>query len=61
MKTLSSLALLTCALMAATPIMAGDPPVELGAVRWGRDLSAAQHQSATSGKPILVLFQEVPG
>ncbi len=35
--------------------------VEVGLVQWGRDLEAAQKQSAESGKPILVLFQEVPG
>ena len=35
--------------------------VEIGLVRWGRDLEAAQKESAASGKPILMLFQEVPG
>lgn len=35
--------------------------VELGQVRWGRDIELAKKQSATSGKPVLVLFQEVPG
>ncbi len=35
--------------------------VEVGLVRWGRDLPAAQRASKESGKPILVLFQEVPG
>lgn len=35
--------------------------VEVGLVRWGRDLEAAQKQSKESGKPILLLFQEVPG
>ena len=34
---------------------------ELGQVNWGRDLDAAKAKSAKSGKPILVLFQEVPG
>lgn len=34
---------------------------ELGQVNWGRDLDAAKAKSAQSGKPILVLFQEVPG
>ena len=38
-----------------------DPPVELGAVNWNRDLDAARQQSDRSGKPVLVLFQEVPG
>ena len=35
--------------------------VEIGLVRWGRDLDAAQKECADSGKPILLLFQEVPG
>ena len=35
--------------------------VEIGLVHWGRDLVSAQKQSAESGKPILLLFQEVPG
>ena len=36
-------------------------PVEVGDVRWGRDFDAALEESAKSGKPLLVLFQEVPG
>ncbi len=36
-------------------------PIEVGDVRWGRDLEAALRNSADSGKPVLVLFQEVPG
>jgi hypothetical protein len=36
-------------------------PVELGAVHWSRDLDAGKAESAKSGKPLLVLFQEVPG
>jgi len=34
---------------------------ELGNVGWGRDLDAAKAKSAETGKPILLLFQEVPG
>ncbi len=34
---------------------------ELGQVNWGRDLDDAKAMAAESGKPILVLFQEVPG
>jgi len=37
------------------------PPAELGAVNWGRDLDAAKKHSAETGKPVFVLFQEVPG
>ena len=38
-----------------------NPTEELGQVNWGRDLDDAKAMSAESGKPILVLFQEVPG
>ncbi|HWB18772.1 MAG TPA: VPGUxxT family thioredoxin-like (seleno)protein, type 2 [Phycisphaerales bacterium] len=34
---------------------------ELGAVQWGRDFDKALKKSAQSGKPVLVLFDEVPG
>ena len=36
-------------------------PVELGDVAWERDLQAAQQLSLESDRPILILFQEVPG
>ncbi len=36
-------------------------PVELGLVQWNRDLEAAQKISESSGRPMLMLFQEVPG
>ena len=39
----------------------GQNPVEVGNVHWGRDFDAALKMSAASGKPVLVLFQEVPG
>ena len=45
----------------STGMPADDKPVELGAVNWNRDLGQAKKESAKSGKPILVLFQEVPG
>ncbi|MFN0151193.1 MAG: VPGUxxT family thioredoxin-like (seleno)protein, type 2 [bacterium] len=34
---------------------------ELGLVRWGRELDAAAGESNATGKPIAILFQEVPG
>ena len=37
------------------------PPEELGAVHWLRDLEAGQKESVKSDKPLLILFQEVPG
>jgi Thioredoxin-like len=36
-------------------------PVELGNVHWLRDLAKAQAQSKQTGKPIFILFQEIPG
>ena len=36
-------------------------PIEVGDVQWGRDLDAAFKNSARTGKPVLVLFQEIPG
>lgn len=48
----------------ALPAQQTDPeaqPRELGAVRWWRDESAAQRAAASSGRPVLALFQEVPG
>lgn len=36
-------------------------PIEVGNVHWGRDFDAALKKSANTGKPVLVLFQEVPG
>lgn len=40
---------------------AADNPVEVGEVKWQRDLNAAMRKSRDSGKPIFLLFQEVPG
>ena len=42
----------------------GEPiknPVEVGTVRWGRDFDAALKNSAKTGKPVLILFPEIPG
>ncbi len=38
-----------------------DTPQEFGAVRWGRELEPALVRASTSHKPIMLLFQEVPG
>lgn len=46
---------------AADAVEHADPVEELGAVRWPRGLEAAQARASTSGKPVLVLFDEVPG
>ena len=34
---------------------------ELGTVKWGRDLDKGLALSKESGKPVFLLFQEVPG
>ena len=36
-------------------------PIEVGTVNWLRDLDLAREQSMANGKPIFLLFQEVPG
>jgi len=38
-----------------------DNPIELGKVEWLRDYDEAIAQSKATGKPIFLLFQEVPG
>jgi len=35
--------------------------IELGTVKWSRDLPATLEASKKSGKPVFLLFQEVPG
>ncbi len=39
----------------------GETPVETGKVAWSRDLEGSLTASRQSGKPVLLLFQEVPG
>jgi len=41
--------------------MAESANIEVGDVKWQRDLDAAYDLSKESGKPVLILFQEVPG
>jgi hypothetical protein len=51
---------LLCALV---PLAAShdDPPVELGRVRWRTEHDAAFEDARRSGRPVVLLFQEVPG
>lgn len=51
--------LFTCLFLTALPLSAG--PVELGTVSWSRDYDASLKTVRTSGKPMFLLFQEVPG
>lgn len=43
------------------PAPAQGNPEELGAVHWLRDLETGRQEATRTGKPILILFQEVPG
>lgn len=47
------------ALMSASTLSA--QPIELGKVKWLRNYEEALQESSASGKPVLILFQEVPG
>ena len=38
-----------------------EQPEELGRVAWLRDLQEGQKEAAKTGRPMLILFQEVPG
>ena len=38
-----------------------DDTIEKGTVVWGNDLDAAMEDSKKTGKPIFLLFQEIPG
>ena len=42
-------------------LMAQKNPVELGHVHWLRSMEEAQAKSKAENKPILILFQEIPG
>ena len=43
------------------PAAAPQPPVELGRITWLRDFDEAKAQAAKTGKPVMLLFDEVPG
>ena len=34
---------------------------EIGEVRWSSDLEAAKQKSEKTGRPVFLLFQEIPG
>lgn len=55
--------LLLCTSLGLLPAIAcaENKHVEVGEVEWGRDFEASLKRSTESGKPVFVLFQEVPG
>jgi hypothetical protein len=55
------LMILTALLIMAPGVEASENPVEVGLVNWGRDLDKAFIISTETGRPVFVLFQEVPG
>jgi len=59
----STLCLSGSLLLIATCVLAvaGERQPELGNVKWSRDLDAALAKAKQEGKPVFVLFQEVPG
>jgi len=58
---ISSFCLLVISATATTPSKLIPQPEELGAVKWIRDYDKAILKSEQSQKPVLILFQEVPG
>ena len=52
---------LLCVPGTALPAASERQAVEVGTVEWGRDFEGALEESERTGKPVLVLFQEVPG
>jgi len=50
-----------CVLFAVSVSLADTKPVELGRIDWLRKLDKAKAQSKSLDKPILILFDEVPG
>ncbi len=53
--------LITCLWLIPCSYLLAENPVEVGKVSWGRDFKDALDVSAQTGKPVLALFQEVPG
>lgn len=57
----NSLIMLIAIFLIVSGAGAGENPIEIGSVEWGRDLEVALKKSTATGRPVLVLFQEVPG
>lgn len=54
-------AILLLSLGFLVPCPAAEPTPEIGKVSWKRDFDAALKEAGKSKKPVLLLFQEVPG
>jgi len=63
MSSFGPMLMLIALLGLALPAAAAPPasPRELGQVRWGRSLDAGLAESRKTGRPVLLLFQEIPG
>jgi hypothetical protein len=63
MKSLEflSLSVLAISLAACQPKANAANPEAVGTVTWGRDYDAAMASAKSTGKPVFLLFQEVPG
>lgn len=60
-RTLTLLVVVLCAGAFAAESTDVKPPPELGKVAWLRNFDEAAKQAEKEKKPLLVLFQEVPG
>ena len=45
----------------STPFRGDEAPIELGVISWNRDHDAAFSQAKQAERPVLILFQEIPG
>jgi hypothetical protein len=61
LRTAPAVALVLAALAGFAPASSPQQADELGLVRWERNFDAALGASAADGRPLFVLFQEVPG
>jgi hypothetical protein len=53
--------ILAVVLMLPYGFAADKNPIEIGTVNWGRDLDKSLRLSGETGRPVFLLFQEVPG
>ena len=67
MKRIHAISGFACSLLAIAGVFvfqgasAADTPSEFGHVSWGRDFPAAVAKAKAEKKPLMVLFDEVPG